>query len=47
MAKRLLVIDDDPEFVEAMSNVLDAQGYDREFRPQWQDRPRQGQGTEA
>ncbi len=27
MAKRVLVIDDDPEFVEAMTNVLDAQGY--------------------
>ncbi|MBE0536887.1 MAG: response regulator [Phycisphaerae bacterium] len=27
MAKKLLVIDDDPEFVEAMTTVLDAQGY--------------------
>jgi len=28
MAKKVLVIDDDPEFVEAMTNVLDAKGYE-------------------
>ena len=28
MAKKILVIDDDQEFVEAMTNVLDAKGYD-------------------
>ncbi|MCX5635323.1 MAG: response regulator [Planctomycetota bacterium] len=27
MAYRVLIIDDDPEFVEAMANVLDAKGY--------------------
>lgn len=27
MAKRVLMIDDDPEFVEAISNLLDARGY--------------------
>ncbi|HPD46024.1 MAG TPA: response regulator [Anaerohalosphaeraceae bacterium] len=33
MAKKILLIDDDPEFVEAMSNVLDAQGYDVDSAP--------------
>jgi two-component system alkaline phosphatase synthesis response regulator PhoP len=28
MAKKVLMIDDDPEFVEAITNVLDAKGYD-------------------
>ena len=28
MAKKVLMIDDDPEFVEAISNLLDAKGYD-------------------
>ena len=28
MAHRVLIIDDDPEFVEATSTLLDAQGYD-------------------
>jgi len=28
MAKKVLVIDDDNEFAEAMTNVLDAKGYD-------------------
>lgn len=28
MAKKVLMIDDDPEFVEAISNLLDARGYD-------------------
>ena len=28
MAYRVLIIDDDPEFVEAVTNVLDAKGYD-------------------
>jgi len=28
MAKKVLMIDDDPEFVEAITNVLDARGYD-------------------
>ena len=28
MAKKVLMIDDDPEFVEAISNILDAKGYD-------------------
>ena len=28
MAKKVLMIDDDPEFVEAISNVLEAKGYD-------------------
>ncbi len=27
MAKKVLMIDDDPEFVEAISNLLDARGY--------------------
>lgn len=27
MAHKVLIIDDDPEFVEATSNLLDAQGY--------------------
>jgi CheY-like chemotaxis protein len=27
MAKKVLIIDDDAEFVEAMTNVLDAKGY--------------------
>lgn len=30
MAKKVLMIDDDPEFVEAISNLLDAKGYDVE-----------------
>jgi two-component system, OmpR family, alkaline phosphatase synthesis response regulator PhoP len=28
MAKKVLMIDDDPEFVEAITNILDAKGYD-------------------
>jgi len=28
MAKRVLMIDDDQEFVEAITNILDAKGYD-------------------
>lgn len=28
MAGKVLMIDDDPEFVEAISNLLDAKGYD-------------------
>src|SRR6056297_135674 len=28
MAQKILMIDDDPEFVDAISNVLDAKGYD-------------------
>jgi len=28
MAKKVLIIDDDPEFVEAITNLLDAKGYD-------------------
>ncbi len=28
MSKKVLMIDDDPEFVEAISNLLDAKGYD-------------------
>jgi CheY-like chemotaxis protein len=28
MANKVLMIDDDPEFIEAISNVLDAKGYD-------------------
>ena len=28
MANKVLMIDDDPEFVEAITNVLDAKGYD-------------------
>jgi CheY-like chemotaxis protein len=27
MAKRILMIDDDPEFVDAITNLLDAKGY--------------------
>jgi len=27
MAHKVLIIDDDPEFIEATSNLLDAQGY--------------------
>jgi CheY-like chemotaxis protein len=33
MAKRVLVIDDDNEFVDAMVNVLDARGYDVDHAP--------------
>ncbi len=28
MAKKVLMIDDDPEFTEAITNILDAKGYD-------------------
>ena len=28
MSNKILIIDDDPEFVEAISNLLDAKGYD-------------------
>jgi len=28
LSNKVLIIDDDPEFVEAMSNLLDAKGYD-------------------
>jgi two-component system alkaline phosphatase synthesis response regulator PhoP len=28
MGKKVLMIDDDPEFVEAITNILDAKGYD-------------------
>lgn len=28
MAKKVLMIDDDPEFVDAITNLLDAKGYD-------------------
>ena len=33
MAKKVLVIDDDNEFVDAMVNVLDAKGYDVDHAP--------------
>ena len=33
MAKRVLVIDDDNEFAEAMTNVLDARGYEVDHAP--------------
>ena len=33
MANKVLVIDDDNEFVEAMTNVLDAQGYEVDSAP--------------
>jgi len=33
MANKVLVIDDDNEFVEAMTNVLDAKGYDVDSAP--------------
>ena len=33
MAYRVLIIDDDPEFVEAVTNVLDAKGYDVDSAP--------------
>ena len=33
MAYRVLIIDDDPEFTEAVSNVLDAKGYDVDSAP--------------
>lgn len=33
MKKKILMIDDDPEFVEAISNVLDAKGYDVKSAP--------------
>ena len=28
MAKKVLMIDDDPEFIDAITNILDARGYD-------------------
>ena len=33
MAYRVLVVDDDPDFVEAVTNVLDAKGYDVDSAP--------------
>ncbi len=33
MAKRVLMIDDDAEFVEAITNLLDAKGYDVDSAP--------------
>jgi CheY-like chemotaxis protein len=33
MAKRVLVIDDDNEFADAMANVLDARGYEVDHAP--------------
>lgn len=33
MAKRVLMIDDDPEFVDAITNLLDAKGYDVDMPP--------------
>ena len=33
MAYRVLVVDDDPEFTEAVTNVLDAKGYDVDSAP--------------
>ena len=33
MAYRVLVVDDDPEFVEAITTVLDAKGYNVESAP--------------
>jgi two-component system, OmpR family, alkaline phosphatase synthesis response regulator PhoP len=33
MKKKILMIDDDPEFVDAISNVLDAKGYDVKSAP--------------
>ena len=33
MAYRVLIIDDDPESVEAVTNVLDAKGYDVDSAP--------------
>ena len=33
MAYRVLVVDDDPDFTEAVVNVLDAQGYDVDSAP--------------
>jgi two-component system alkaline phosphatase synthesis response regulator PhoP len=37
MNKKVLVIDDDSEFVDAMSNVLDAKGYDVDSAPNGKD----------
>jgi len=33
MAYRVLIVDDDPDFVEAVTNVLDAKGYDVDSAP--------------
>ncbi len=33
MARKVLIIDDDPELVDAASNLLDAQGYQVESAP--------------
>ena len=33
MAYKVLVVDDDPEFTEAVTNVLDAKGYDVDSAP--------------
>ncbi len=33
MAYRVLVVDDDPDFTEAVTNVLDAKGYDVDSAP--------------
>jgi two-component system, OmpR family, alkaline phosphatase synthesis response regulator PhoP len=33
MAKKVLVIDDDPDFVDAIVNVLDAKGYEVDSAP--------------
>ena len=33
MAYRVLVVDDDPEFTEAVTNVLEAKGYDVDSAP--------------
>ena len=33
MAYRVLIVDDDPEFTEAVTNVLDAKGYDVDSAP--------------
>ena len=37
MNKKVLVIDDDSEFVDAMTNVLDAKGYDVDSAPNGKD----------
>lgn len=33
MKKKILMVDDDPEFVDAISNVLDAKGYEVDSAP--------------
>lgn len=45
MARKVLIIDDDPEFVEAITNLLETKGYDMESAATGQDGIKKAEAT--